>query len=461
MRRLSEKLFLIITVLTLTLLLSACGKDLRYESSGESWTVGFAAEEIQIPETDDPLYIAGYNQGVEITGVRDLCRANALWLDTGEKGILLIGIDCIALSSGTVKEIRDGLKDFMKASDCLSVNVFSTHDHESVDTLGLWGPVGMDGKNKDYQKNLINAAKKAAENAYKNRSKGALKYGEIKADEFLRDSRDPQIYDEYLHQLRFIPDSSGQSIRVIFYSAHAESMRSENTLVSRDYPGVMTDCIKEKTGDEVLYVPGAIGGLIMTKELTKGKFDAEKNVVLTGKGVAEKALSIKEEKEIQIPAKLRFATTRITVPMDNPLFMYYRFLGGLDHDVVAGTGDTGYSVKTTVSLLMLDDIAVPMIPGELFPELLLGQALASTDPKSLKEMADDVGASHLLAVGLCNNELGYIVPPSYYLVNPKLPYLDTIKDMTGENHYEETNSVGKKAAETVSKGFEKLFQMIK
>ena len=59
-------------------------------------------------------------------------------------------------------------------------------------------------------------------------------------------------------------------------------------------------------------------------------------------------------------------------------------------------------------------------------------------------------------IGLANDEIGYIVPPSDFLVNPEMPYLEKITDHTGENHYEETNSVGPLCAEIIAETWEAL-----
>ena len=43
-----------------------------------------------------------------------------------------------------------------------------------------------------------------------------------------------------------------------------------------------------------------------------------------------------------------------------------------------------------------------------------------------------------------------------FLVNEEAPYLLRIKDQYGEDHYEETNSVGPLGAETIANTFEQL-----
>ena len=67
----------------------------------------------------------------------------------------------------------------------------------------------------------------------------------------------------------------------------------------------------------------------------------------------------------------------------------------------------------------------------------------------------------MLVVGLCNDELGYIVPPSDFLVNPGAPYIERIRDARGEDHYEETNSVGPACAKCIADAFESALKKLK
>ena len=59
-------------------------------------------------------------------------------------------------------------------------------------------------------------------------------------------------------------------------------------------------------------------------------------------------------------------------------------------------------------------------------------------------------------IGLANDEIGYIVPPSDFLVHSKMPYLEKITDDKGENHYEETNSIGPACADVIAATWELL-----
>ena len=184
-KRMAIMVFLIATVLALS---SCSAHGTSFSSAGSRFQVGFGECAIELPtDTDEPLYIAGYQNGCEIEGVIDIPKAKAVWIDTGESGVLLIGIDCVGLSNGTVGEIRQALSDFRRDAGCASVNVYATHTHAGIDTLGLWGKVAIDGKNTDYMQNLITAAVTAAKSAYEDRSAGRLYYGSAEPKQLLRD----------------------------------------------------------------------------------------------------------------------------------------------------------------------------------------------------------------------------------------------------------------------------------
>ncbi|MBQ8579608.1 MAG: neutral/alkaline non-lysosomal ceramidase N-terminal domain-containing protein [Oscillospiraceae bacterium] len=446
------KMQLFALLLIFALLLSGCAAG---EPAPQVYSAGFGCKELPVPEkSDQPLYIAGYNNGKEITGVLDAQQARALWLDDGSTSIVLIVVDCVGLSSATVKQIRQRLAAFCRRTDCDSVNVISTHTHAGVDTLGLWGPVAISGKNDAFMETVIAGAVQAAEEAYANRTAGTLCYSTTKTYGLQRDSRDPQIFDNRLYQLCFTPDDGSKNgIRLFSFAAHAEALRSENTLVSRDYPGAVCDIIKAQTGDDAIYLPGAIGGLIMTPVLCGEPFDAKENLRLTGEKIASFALSAPEG-EVLSPA-IGLSRVEFEVELDNTLFKYYKFLGILENEGRRSLSGQ-YYLQTELTVLRLGQVTLALLPGEVFPELI-SRASLSGDPKPLREIAADYGVENFMVVGLANDELGYILPPSAHMLDEELPYF---REAEGD-HYEETNSVGVHCAHALAQAFEKALQTLK
>ncbi len=470
-----KMLSVLCALLCLCTLLTGCGnaEPVVVRSGGENavWTMGFASREIAIPVDDSqPYYIAGYNSGWKPDGTLDLCRASAVWMDTGAGGILLIGIDCVGIGGTDINEIRDRLAGFCKQTGCTAVNVYSTHDHAGVDTLGLWGPTMVNGKNDEYTENMMNAAVEAAQEAYQNRTEGRLYLGEVALPETMfRDSRLPIVYDPNLYQIRFDPtDETAAGIRMYLFGAHAESLRGSNTFISRDFPGVLCDMVHEATGDDAMFMPGAIGGLIMTQVLDSSGY--QRNMKLTGTLLAEAALSDEmNASERELAPTLQYATTSFELPLDNVGYMLYKFLGILENEVHPDPDSaTGYGLTSEMTLLQLGDALFCLMPGEIFPELVWGGEYGDANPDGkqdpggaenpapLAEIAAQHGFDQLLVVGLSNDELGYIVSPSDFLLNKNAPYLSDTNDYKFENHYEETNSVGPLTAPIIAEVFAQL-----
>ena len=377
---------LVAVLILASVLLSSCSPlKSVYSNEGSQFALGYGESEIDLPKNSKaPLYIAGYQNGEEIESVLDLPKAKAVWIDTSGKGILLIGIDCVGVSSGTVARIRDELAVFCRKNGCVSVNVYATHTHAGVDTMGLWGPVAINGKNSDYIDNLVVAAVSAAKEAYCDRSFGELYYGSAVTYGLLEDSREPFEYDSSVHQIRFESASSDKNgVRLISFAAHAESLRGDNRALSADFPAPLSENIKSATGDDVMYLPSAVGGLIMTKVQTK-PFDALLNMNETAKLLSHYVLSISNEEKIT--PSLAISRVKLEIPLDNTYFFFAKFLGILDNGVKRKWG--GYVIESELSVLCLGDITLALIPGEIFPELVSGVGLKEGDAEALEKTAD-------------------------------------------------------------------------
>lgn len=473
---------LLSVILLLSCCLFSCGEKTYspslFSSQGEHWSIGFSSVEIEIPENPQtPLYIAGYMSGEEYSDILDRQCANAVWLGCDDNtGMLLIGVDCVGLGSDTVDRIRGGLSAFAEETNCSAIAVYATHTHAGIDTLGLWGPYAQQGKNAEFVDNVVAAAIAAGKAAYEDRCAGALYYGQTEAENMQYDSRYPLVYDKYMHQLRFVPeDSANNGIRLVFFAAHAESLRGDNLLISRDFPGVMADIIREDCGDDMLFIPGAIGGLIMTPEIRDKALDDGspdyhvENCRMTGQVLARMLLYIPEHLEIPVAPYISYAECSFDVPLDNTAFLLYKFLGILGNESGRGTdSETGYYLTSRCAALRLgDSITAALLPGEIFPELVYEDtdfAMASTGYEltaetfpSLSRLAKQYDCGTLLIGGLCNDELGYILPPRDFMVHPDLPYLEKIEDESGENHYEETNSAGIRTAQVLFAAMEQVF----
>lgn len=179
---------------------------------------------------------------------------------------------------------------------------------------------------------------------------------------------------------------------------------------------MLCDRVDAATGDHAMYLPGASGGLIMTKVFAADTdTQAVQNLTITADRLTDAALSIRPTDEREIAPVMALARVNMEITLDNPVFLVYGFLGILGHQISPGSGATGYAVQSELSVLLLDDIAQGLIPGEIFPELVTGESyghanILAPNPPPLREIAEECGVQELFIVGLANNALGYIVP---------------------------------------------------
>ncbi|MHB1153068.1 MAG: neutral/alkaline non-lysosomal ceramidase N-terminal domain-containing protein [Eubacteriales bacterium] len=427
------------------------------------WSVGFSKSKL-LPddlETAD-YYIAGYRSNNRASGLLDAQYARAAYIsDNAGNNIVIAAVDCIGLSRSDIKKIRKRSEDVIKQYGLTAVHIMSTHTHAGIDTLGLWGPVAVTGISDKFMEILFEGTSHAIKLACENKRDGQLFYGYADTAGLQRDSRLPEITSPVLHRFRFVPADGSAGLQIINYGAHPEALRSENSKISADFPAYMGRKIAEKTGDEFIFIAGAIGGLISTnrqKDEEGNEYPVEQNVVITGEILADAALGIDNEQALKPSVSTR--TEEFTINLDNQAYIAMAFLGIINARPLKGGGRYDLALETEVSLVTLGGINCALVPGELFPELAWGGnagPLASNpgteNPPSLAEITGD---DNLIVFGLANDEIGYIVTPNDFLLDENAPYLAEARDKNDRKHYEETNSVGIEAAVNLARALEKL-----
>ena len=419
-------------------LLTGCGAVPVREK--DCFTVGFDAERIPVDrERLEDYYVAGYRNGQTAAGVLDEQQVKAVVLDdnSGNGPVVLVSVDCVGLSSADVSRIRSSLRSFLRKTGCRALHITATHDHAGADTLGLWGPEGIDGKDDAFMNLLRKKTALCVRQAFENRTDGELYFGsaDTSAENIQEDTRAPIVFDPNLYSFRFVPfDETKPSVRLLNYASHAESLDGSNRYLSADFPRFVADGLREANGSETLWFPGAIGGLIRTRFAAENRLE---NCRETAESIVDAVLSI--ENETRLEPEITCASERFSVPCENTLFLAMKFLGILEQRSHISGGRVW--LETEVSALRIGSRTVLLLPGEIFPELVYGGSDTPLLPDLCSVFGDD-----LLVFGLTDDEIGYIVPPESFRLSEEKPYVDTEPDETGENHYEETNSLGPETA---------------
>jgi hypothetical protein len=435
-----------------------------------SLRVGFGAADIT-PALDKKVYLAGFGKNRIASAVHDRLTARALVLDDGTRKIAVASVDLVGLFFPAVESIRQRLPKFSY------VLVSSTHNHEGPDTLGLWGPSAFQsGIDPDYLKRVQDRVCQAIAQADKALHPAQARIGSVRAPELLHDGREPYLKHDDLVALQF-DDPQGKKLGlVVQWNCHPETLGSKNTEISADYVWATVAHLQEKHQCPVVYLTGTVGGL-MTSLRVEVKDDQGRNLAdgtfakterygrLVGQA-ADRALA--QAKPVTL-TPIDIKKREVFLPIDNQLYLLAWKLGVLDRQAYRWTGDASQAeplaanaegkkcIKTEVGWLRLGELDVAAIPGEIYPELVLGKVQDPVDPGADFPMAavepsiyGQLKGKHRMLIGLANDEIGYIIPKRQW--DEKAPYCYGRR----ATQYGEVNSLGPETAPFLNEAFRLL-----
>lgn len=445
------------------------GDETFSAAAGERWTVGFAKAALTPDDVgEQTYYIAGYNSDNPAEGVLDDMFARALYLDdnTGRGGVVFCAVDCVGLSRHDINDIRSAVIGSGRIPGLKSVNICSTHTHSAIDTQGLWGKSYIsDGKNAAFQQSLKEKTAAAILAAYETRRDGSLYYGTADVGDKLADTRTPIDFDPLLTRVRFAPADGGAGVYIVHMACHPELLGRGTKKVSADFPAYMGKEIEARTGGEFMFLNGAVGGQISSDRiddvLKDPALDCEAYMKQYGKEIGEIAVGSTDETALMPLVNIR--SQPVSLRCDNTIFRLGKSINILNNDIQKNRFGTKMDILTEISYMELGNrqIGMFLIPGELYSELYSGNFLPAEEAacgfaaeyKPLCEMTD---CERSFVVGLCNDQLGYIIPDNDFMNNEWLGFFDITKDQFGRTHYEETNSVGPETARTILEAMDAL-----
>ncbi len=444
------------------------------QKAGDFFTCGFAKEDFTPSDAaDNKYFIAGYDSNNRAQKVLDNLFARAIYVDdnTGRGGVILCVIDAVGISRKDINDIRRLVIESNKIPNIKSISISATHTHAGIDTQGLWGEkFYKTGRNDAFMEELKKKAAAAIISAYENRKDGKLFYSFLKTEDMLYDHREPTAYDPNLTKIRFEAFDGSEEIHLINFACHAELLGSKTKQISADFPCYMIREIeKNNKNTNALFFNGAIGGMISAKEIRKvyrESIDCEAYTKQYGKALGELANSMKEETELEPVINVRSVPLKILGA--NFVLIIARLLNVLNNDILRSGKRSQAYVASELGYMELgkNQVGIFLIPGELFPELWDGNffpaELSATGKNAEYHILRDMSScDHRFIIGLCNDELGYIVPDNDFIVNEKIPYIEAATDIHGRRHYEETNSTGPETARTILDTTEALIKSVK
>lgn len=442
--------------------------------SGDHFTCGFGKSVLTPDDVKNNRYfIAGYDSNNPAQGVLDDMYARAVYLDdnTGRGGVVMCSVDAVGISRHDINIIRKLVIKSGKIPNLKSINIMATHSHSAIDTQGLWGEKTLKcGRNDVFMARVHRLTADAIISAYENRADGKLLYSFIKAEDMQFDCRTPDTFDDNLTKIRFESFDKKKSICIVNFASHAELLGSCTKNVSADFPAYMIKEIEANNPNcDAVFFNGAIGGMISAKEIKKvyrETIDCEAYTKEFGKTLGEMVNAMADETELKPCINVK--SVPVTIEASNFVLILARFLKVLNNDIARSKNRIVPYIHSEVGYLELGekDIGMFLIPGELFPELFNGEFLtmensATREDAHYNVLKNQGDAKHKFVVGLCNDELGYIIPDNDFFLDGRMPYINGGHDHMDRNHYEETNSTGIKTARTILEATEKLIESVK
>jgi hypothetical protein len=428
---------------------------------------GFARRTITPELGAKPVYMAGFGNDRRATGVHDDLWARAVAASDGVRRIVLVSVDLIGLFHRDVEEARALLREKAPGAELV---VTSTHDHEGPDTMGLWGRSRFSsGVDAAYLDRVRHAVVETAADALGRLRPARLVMARTRTPGLIVDSRLPTVIDDEIVVLQAVGDDGATIGTVVNWGSHPEALGGHNTRITSDYVHYLRERVETRLGGTAVFLVGSIGGLMTPLGLRL--LDATGHAIppdsfelaqAVGERAAEASLAaLCTSGRSSASSALDSRRSVVFVPLRNRLFRLAMLFGVLDRRVYSngrpGTSLFGDDLRTEIGYVRLGDAEMLCVPGEIYPELVVGGIQDPQDPGA------DVGGAprerplklllrseYRMVLGLANDEIGYIIPRSEWDEKAPFAYGRT------EAQYGEENSVGPAAAPTLAEAFVKL-----
>ncbi len=436
------------------------------------------------------VLLAGFGAtGRKPSGVHDPLYARIAVVSDGKNTVAIVGLDLLGFFRNDVEDLRRKT-GFDRPGRYLFVT--ATHQHSGPDTLGLWGPLpGVSGVDHGYLREVKDKVAAALERLEINLEESSMAVAVKAVDPrgLCRDNRDPVVIDPHLGVLELRGKTGRLIATLVNWSCHPEVLGRDNRLLTADFPGPLCSRLEERRGGACLFLPGAIGGLMTPDSRADNFYEAYRiGADLAALAAAAIAKPLAKARDF----KVSYASTTLLVPVENSRYLGFLPALAFGHVLRDSSGKPldkkkVYSlpavhvlrrlkreefpwVETEVSRVDIGPLRLLGIPGEIFPELVIGgydgryragHPLTQPENPAPPELGlapkgpylrEKIRAPAAFVVGLANDELGYIVPEYDFKVTPNL----TLRPRPPGHHYEETNSIGPSATKLILEAAEAL-----
>lgn len=425
------------------------------------------------PDDLGPVYLGGYGQGriADPEQVWDDLWARTLVIRKGDTAVAFTAVDSVGIFHHDALRIHELAREQLALQGGIYLDhivVSASHTHHAPDTMGLWGPSQFKkGINPHYQEYLIErTAVSIVQAALNLQPVKEVRFGIQETSGLIRDSREPIVLDENIYVMHLTGLDDRAIATLVKWDSHPETVLGfYNEAITSDYVHYLRQTVEDEVGGTALFFNGSIGGLATSLRVEVG-FGTDKEasiptMIHIGEKAGEAALEAIRSGEPSAVEEIVITRKEVFLPMENHLFYLAGLLGVLDRDLYHNArllrfkplppqlGGPTAELLTEVSVVTIGDGQFVMIPGELYPEIALGEYLPpelahNPDAPTEPAIMDQMTGNYNFIIGLANDMLGYIIPANDFVPLKGLGAGE--HRVSGEKLYGEENSVGPSTA---------------
>lgn len=367
------------------------------------------------------------------TGVHDPLYARSLVIDNGEKTVVMISLDLLAVDKIMTEEIREDIEEIAEI-DKENIMVAATHTHAGPDGI-FKDPIFISILSPDEKliSSIKAGVKQSVIDALKKKKKTEVRVGKIIVEGASANRRVKNgPVDKQLISMRF-DDNDGKMISAIInFACHPTVLDASNLLLSADYPGYATSLIeKVKYNSVTLFLNGAAGDISTRYVRHEASFkEAERigsivgsyglisletsnkievNEIRVDKRNVDVCVrrfpSVGEINQMIIRAKTMYDTLMKSKASSADLrkaTVIYETLKNMKNYIDKLKPLEGKTIKIEVQAFVFEDkVAIVSIPGEMFTEM--GIKIKENSPFETTIIS-----------GYTNGYIGYIPTPETY-----------------------------------------------
>ena len=320
--------------------------------------------------------------------------ARAFVLEKGDIRIALVSVDNLGWSSA----LGDKSRALVKGIPPENILIAATHTHSAPDAYGFPDENGKSLADLKYLDWCVVQIADAINEAIRNLQPASVKIavGEAKG-KIAYNYYAPELYDPRCGVIQAIGHSGEGKGKVIAtlvnYAIHPEVLGADQGILSPDLCGPLYERIESRAGGVAIFMNGAQGGMV-TADVRRhegGESNTWEECIRIGNLLADEALRIVQDAEVQETPSLSCASRKITFPVDSEMMRYI-----LHNSPIKMSTAKGDSISTRLNFLVIGTAKVLTIPGEALPNI----------GYFLKRKMDTNDA---FLFGLTNDAFGYIL----------------------------------------------------